>query len=317
METTEEKKSSEPTFKVPVKCIKSIEDLAVWRNSGCFRELMNYIRAVNGSIIGFATNTLIELSPQVQRVLALLDSVSLLADQVEPIPASLGIGRFGNLAFRTWHAKMTEQSLELHKTMLGDEFALPGLAEELGPYLLDSFGNPQRIDYGTGHELHFVAWLFCLRKVGVLTEQDNKAVILRIFAQYLRLCRKIQARYKQEPAGSHGVWGLDDHQFLPFLWGAAQLIGKDTEFAPGDVLNPRKVELMVDQSLYIEAIHHIYNVKKGPFFEHSPDLYNISAAASWRKINSGMQKKYDIEVLNKFPVTQHFLFGSLLPWSSQ
>jgi serine/threonine-protein phosphatase 2A activator len=67
--------------------------------------------------------------------------------------------------------------------------------------------------------------------------------------------------------------------------------------------------------MYFSAIQFIFDVKKGPFWEHSPILFNISGIKDgWGKINKGMLKMYDAEVLGKFPVVQHFPFGKFFKW---
>lgn len=76
---------------------------------------------------------------------------------------------------------------------------------------MESFGSNERLDYGTGHELNFVVFLFCLFKMGILLAEDLKAAVNCVFNKYMELMRLIQLNYVLEPAGSHGVWGLDDY----------------------------------------------------------------------------------------------------------
>jgi serine/threonine-protein phosphatase 2A activator len=92
-------------------------------------------------------------------------------------------------------------------------------------YFNNAFGNWTRIDYGSGHELSFLGYMTILRYTGLWLEEDEVAMVCTVFEGYLRTCRKLQATYTLEPAGSKGVWGLEDHQFLNFLWGSSQLIG--------------------------------------------------------------------------------------------
>jgi len=142
--------------------------------------------------------------------------------------------------------------------------------------------------------------------------------------------RTLIQTYTLEPAGSHGVWGLDDHSFLPYIFGSAQLGppipttsttptptsgSLSSAPSPDSITAKPTVASLAGNNMYFAAIQFIYDVKTGPFWEHSPTLFNISGIkAGWGKINKGMLKMWEAEVLGKFPVVQHFPFGSLFAW---
>ena len=48
------------------------------------------------------------------------------------------------------------------------------IVEEIQVYLVDSFGNPTRIDYGTGHEMAFVMFLSSLFMIGALDREEDR-----------------------------------------------------------------------------------------------------------------------------------------------
>lgn len=81
---------------------------------------------------------------------------------------------------------------------------------------------------------------------------------------------------------------------------------------PSSFLQQDIVEMYADEYMFLGCIQYINKVKTGLFAEHSNQLWGISGVGSWSKINGGLIRMYKAEVLGKFPVVQHILFGSLL-----
>lgn len=346
-------KTQPRTFIRPLKKINEGHDVSAFLISKAYGDIMTFLLQLNRAmfplyILDVSTSgqkrvqtwdlgcQAVEFSKTVQKLKHLLEKLDHIIEEVPPDP---GPRRFGNASFRKWYQTVEDRTSDLLKSHLPDStLHYPHESQvtaeaELSSYFLGSFGSSQRLDYGSGHELSFLAFLGCIWKLGGFgspnehspSGNEERAIILGLIVPYLSLIRRLILTYTLEPAGSHGVWGLDDHSFIPYILGSAQygpaISPRDqipTEGSrpdapdPADVAKVAAVERQRHKNMYFDAIGFIHDVKKGPFWEHSPMLYDISGIRTgWGKINKGMLKMYNAEVLSKFPVVQHFRFGSL------
>ena len=76
----------------------------------------------------------------------------------------------------------------------------------------------------------------------------------------MELMRKLQQRYRMEPAGSQGVWNLDDYQFVPFIWGAAQLTTGQVRVRPKSIPDYEVAEIMAKDNHLFACIKYISQV---------------------------------------------------------
>lgn len=293
---------------MPEKKVKSESDVALFRKSPGYSLITTYLEKLCLSVKGVIVIPVSE-NPGVVSLIALLNRIRQFVDETEPIDQPM---RFGNKAFRHVHEWLISQSESLlSESCVNDTFII----QELTPYMLDSFGNPVRIDYGTGHEAAFLMLLIILIERGKLPM--SSCVVLVVLKEYFHLVRYITTKYVMEPAGSHGVWGLDDYHHLPFLFGAAQLIGHESDICrPREMLNV--CQSISDRSLYAECIQFIRSTKckHAMFNEVAPLLHDFSRMDNWSLVCYGLMQLYNTEVLGKRPIVQHFYFGQTMRWSN-
>lgn len=297
-------------FQDPGRRILTAKDLELFQSSSTHSLLLSFVFSLADSALDKKTSSvpLDDASPTVATILSILSAIEEII--VSCPPADQGSSRFGNASFRLFLDALSLKSSSWH-----DSLGLTGSApiSEASTYLLLSFGNRARIDYGSGHELNFVTWLLCLNRLSLLGDSDFSAVSLIVFPRYVQLMRKLQSTYYLEPAGSHGVWGLDDYHFLPFLIGASQLL-HHPYIRPLSIHNELVLEEEGDEYLYLDMIRWTTVTKSVKGLKWTqPMLDDISGAKNWGKIEQGMRKMFVREVLGKLPVMQHFLFGSLVP----
>jgi len=335
---------------VPVKRIHSPADLQSFMDSPALDRILQVLLNICNRIarfgilqtdaqVDYLRNSLHQ-SPPVNAVISILQTL----DQwISDIPIDPAPQRFGNKAFKIWGQRLESEAQTLHSHLV-TEYHKP-IEAELLHHFKTSFGSFGRLDYGTGHELSFLAYLSILHLTRILTTKDLLLTGLVVYQKYFNLCRRLHRVYNLEPAGSKGVYGLDDYFHVVYIFGSAQLLNHPTirpsriidekfvtkindlkqsgEWSMGQELRASSVEFLAQEglsrSLFFETIQNTISLKSQPsggtkqsgadgsFLDHSPILVNLAThVKGWPKIYSGLIKMMKGEIFSKLPVMQHF-----------
>ena len=306
------KENKEYIFCTPQKIGNKPDLMSRFTRSPAFNNIVNFLYNIQHKIKGMKKSEVI--SPSSNEFLNEFDN---LYNKLEELyikhPPREGNEKYTDPVFKRFHLDLeTNFNNIMQNTILKFDTIPKNLILEIKPYFMDSFGNPFRMDYGTGHELNYLCFLYVLYKAGLYTEEDFPFLALNTFFKYIIFMRKLQTNYVLEPAGARGVWGLDEYQFVPFIFGASQLID-NKDINPKGILDDNILQSYKNEYIYLDCVDYIKSVKTGASFsQYAPILESITNAKNWEKIAKGLVKMYQDDVLGKIVIIQHFYFGSVL-----
>lgn len=200
-------------FIKPAKKINDHQDVQFFLTSLAYRDIITFILQLNRSMFPSKVQNdepsekaeeiiqtwplesdAVEFSEPVRRLQLLLSKLETIIDDVPP---HTGPRRFGNISFRTWCEQMEVRAADIMDECLPAELLQKGsevsedstAKEELMAYFTGSFGSSQRLDYGTGHELSFLAFLACLWKLNAFAENspgvEERGIVLGVVEPYV------------------------------------------------------------------------------------------------------------------------------------
>lgn len=201
-------------FLPPVKRITDGQDVSSFLVSTAYRDIVIFISQLNRSMFPVHVHDnsnnqsdikpvapKISLSPDTTLETGLAALLGTLNDMIDEIPPDDAPRRFGNMSFRLWSGRLKQRAESLlakhipksllHFSPVSRESKDVAMTE-LKAYFLGSFGSSQRLDYGTGHELSFVAFIGSLWKLGgwkaegpELTEANSRSIVLHTIEPYV------------------------------------------------------------------------------------------------------------------------------------
>ena len=327
-------------FVKPQKLINSVDKHQSFINKKTYSKIIKYITDLQLSVYNFyklndekPKNNNNNNNYGTNCIKKLLNKAKELINKNQP--KDLQKQRFGNVMFRTWYDELEKYYDEEFSKDFNEEFNNKymkdnnvtnsnnikstnslDISDELKPYFFECFGNSKRIDYGTGHELNFILILLILTDLKFF-EENNKELLRHlvqdIFYDYISICKKLQTVYNLEPAGSKGVYGLDDYFFIWFIFGSAELVDNNSGLNPKDIKNNiEELNKLSKTYAFFDAVYYKLKSSEGSLEQHSPVLFQISNVPLWSKITNGLIKMWEDELLKKFVVCQHIYFGSVL-----
>ena len=307
----EEPKKIEYNFCLAKKMGNKPELMPKFTKSSAYKNIVEFLYSIQEKIVGMKRS---EVKQTSNECLIQFDNLYLKLEELyKKHPPKEGEARYDDPVFKRYYDDLEKDYDNIMtSTILKSEKTPKNLILELKSYFMDSFGNPYRFDYGTGHELNYLCFLFVLFKAGMYSSDDFPFLALNVFYKYIVFMRKLQINYILEPAGARGVWGLDEYQFIPFIFGASQLIDNN-EITPKGILDDYILKTYKNEYIYLDCVDYIKSVKSGASFaEYAPILESITNAKNWVKIANGLVKMYQDDVLKKYVIIQHFYFGSVL-----